>query len=158
MIPECITSLMNVFDLFGFCTEHKSSRRYHRIIKIIFVLHIILAVVSTLVFIEYLNSQAQAIDTLGRINDVAKLSFELLLYWLSIWEMYLNREIQRLFFEDFRSIDTHLHDHQSFQLRSYRLKLLTQHLLGLIPHLVFLIKVILCERSVNFWCSYVFII
>lgn len=107
---------MDVFDFFGFSTHQKSSKRYHRIILIIFVLHIISAIVNTLIFIEYLNTQD--IDTLGQINDAAKFGFELSLYWLSIIEMYSNREYQKLFFKNVRLIDIQIDKHQSFQLYS----------------------------------------
>lgn len=157
MIPKCITFLMNVFDFCGFCTQQKPSKRYQRLISIIFVLHIILAIVNTLIFIEYLNNQT--IDTLGQINDAAKFSFQLSVYWFSIWEMYSKRELQKLFFDCFRRIDIHFNDHQSFQLCSYRLKFLAHQLLGGFVRLISLRRVIGCGRiTLGFWCSYVFIL
>lgn len=157
MIPKCITFLMNVFDFCGFCTQQKPSKRYQRLISIIFVLHIILAIVNTLIFIEYLNNQT--IDTLGQINDAAKFSFQLSVYWFSIWEMYSKREMQKLFFDCFRRIDIHFNDHQSFQLCSYRLKFLAHQLLGGFVRLISLRRVIGCGRiTLGFWCSYVFIL
>lgn len=155
MIPECINFFMNVFDFSGFCTQQKSSRRYQRKILILFVLHIISAIVNTLIFINYVNRQA--IDILGKTNDIIKLSCELSLYWLSILEMYSKRKIQKLFFENFRRIDIHFYDHRTFQLGSYRLKFLTQQIICLFTFLFYLRIIILCYDILDFWCSYAFI-
>lgn len=121
MYPNWMLNLLFYFDLWGFCTQFKRSSNQPKFDRLIFIFHIIFASIATSFISKYLNRPNN--DTLGNINDVLKFTDLLLVYWLSIFELYINRRVQWQFWCIVHYIDRRFCSLQRFDLGHYPLKI-----------------------------------
>lgn len=118
-----LVNLTFFFDLWGLCTEFKDSPRQLSFDRIIFVLHILLAIVFTVLTFVFLKRPVQ--DYLGIFNDSVKLNSMLLVYWLSILESYSTRRTLKKFWIIVQQIDQQFCSHQFLCFKSYFVKMIT---------------------------------
>lgn len=118
MYPKWMRALLLYFDLWGFFTQFNQSQRFDRLI---FVLHIILASVTTFVFVQFLSRTFG--DKLGTINDHIKYCAILVVYWLSLLELFSKRKAHRRFWISLENIDKQFCCHQNLRFRTYILKI-----------------------------------
>lgn len=118
MYPKWTRALLMYFNFCGFFTQFD---RFHRFDQLIFVLNIILASVTTLIIVKFLCRSIG--DQLGTVNDSLKLCALLILYWLSILELFSKRKTQRQFWDCLQRIDKEFCCHQNLRFRAYLLKI-----------------------------------
>lgn len=120
MYPNWMFNLLLYFDLWGFCSQFKRYPNQTKYFRLILALHTLLATVATVFISQYLAKSSK--DKLGTINDILKFSFLLLVYWLSIFELYLKRRNQKQFWYITDYIDREFCSFQRFNLGYYPLK------------------------------------
>lgn len=152
-------ALFVYFDLWGFSTQFRQSLNHPKIVRTIFIVHIILAMITTLAVLKFVNRPNN--DKLSSINDSIKLTAIVLVYWLSVIELYLKKETQRKFWTIVQNIDEYFCCHRHFHVKIYILKLTVYFILTIIMFLNFLKRLILTKKSQLFyywfWFWYAFV-
>lgn len=155
MYPTCMTKLFLYFDLWGFSTQFRS--KHQKFYRIIFIVHIVSAMVTTIVTIRFLNRPNN--DKLGSVNDTIKMISIVLVYWLSILELHSKQESQRKFWEIVQNIDEHFCCHQHFRINTYILKLMVYVALVLAMYLNYLKRIIVANKRelfhFEFWYTFI---
>lgn len=156
MLPKWMIYILHYFDLCAFCTAIKSSQRYQKIVRLSFLSHVIIATISTLFIIRYLNRPIS--DILGTVNDIVKFGVGLSVYWSSILEMNLNCDAQKLFWMRFQKIHNQYCTHQSFLLRNYLIKCAIYSIAMFFIFFSYFWKIIACNvKFLYFFFSYLFV-
>lgn len=117
--------LFRYFDIFSFCTEYLPTKRYSQFVQCTFAFHIASATITTGSIILYMNRPM--LDDLGKANDMVKFVCGLLVYWISIFEMYSSRSAQQRFWQRINDIDRQCCSHRSLIQSGYLLKVLFLH-------------------------------
>lgn len=157
MYPKWMKKLFLHFDLWGFCTQFKQSLSQPGIKRILFIFHIISAMIATIVLLNFLIRPTN--DILSSVNDAVKLIAMLLLYWLSILELYLKQETQEQFWKIVQNIDEHFCCHRHFHIKTYIFKFIVYFIVVLIIFLNYLKRLIATKKSelYNFCFWYAFV-
>lgn len=147
MYPKWMLNLLLYFDLWGFCTQFNRSPNSNqvKIDRLIFIFHMIFASIATLFICNYLKRPDN--DTLANINDVLKFTDLLLVYWLSIFELYTNRRIQKEFWSIVRYIDKRFCSLQRFDLGHYPLKIKIYFTLTILNNCIFFNRIFSTART-----------
>lgn len=121
MYPKWIFYFSRYFDLLGFCTGVSAKSSQHpKSVHFIFMFHIVQITILTVQAIEFLTrAGSSGNNKLGTINDDLKNITTLLIYWSSIFELYLKRDTQKEFWRRFNEIDEHYCSHRRFFLRDF---------------------------------------
>lgn len=121
MYPKWIFYFSRYFDLLGFCTGVSAKSLQHpKSVHFIFMFHIVQITILTVQAIEFLTrAGSSGNNKLGTINDDLKNITTLLIYWSSIFELYLKRDTQKEFWRRFNEIDEHYCSHRRFFLRDF---------------------------------------
>lgn len=156
MYPKWMLRLLFYFDLWGFCTQFRPNQPQFD--RFILVLHILLASITTTFISKYVFRPGN--DRLGRVNDICKFTVLLLLYWLSIFELYFKRKSQRHFWCIVHYIDKHFCSLQRFDLGFYTLKIKIYLSLSIIANVFFFKRLLTTTLTeyIYFWLCYLFII
>lgn len=156
MHPKWLNNLFVFFDLYGFSTEFRETPKQRKFHSVILISHIILASVATSRIVLYLLRPVD--DQLGTINDIFKFSALVLVYWLSLFEFYLQRKNQKQFWQYVSEIDRKFCCHQHFKLASYQIKMKVYFILSTLAYFLYLERLVENTGStfLYFWMSYVF--
>lgn len=158
MYPRWMLNLLFYFDLWGFCTQIKRSPNQLKFDRSMLTLHIIFASISTLLISKYLSRPGD--DKLGMVNDIMKFTVLLLVYWLSIFELYSKRRIQRQFWCIVHYIDKRFCSLQRFNLGYYPMKIEIYFTLTIFIHSIFFKQLLSSTRIkfLYFWITYILIV
>lgn len=154
--PRWMLNLLFYFDLWGFCTQFKRSPKQRNFHRLILATHTIVASVATSLIAKYM----QRLDgdlSLRAVNDVLKFTVLLLVYWLSIFELYSKRYTQRKFWYIVHYIDKRFCSLQRFDLGKYPSKLQIYFLLSLFVYCIDF-KQLFSVEFVSFWLCYLFVV
>lgn len=154
--PRWMLNLLFYFDLWGFCTQFKRSPKQRNFHRLTLATHTILAFVATSLIAKYL----QRLDgdlSLRAVNDVLKFTVLLLVYWLSIFELYSKRYTQRKFWYIVDYIDKRFCSLQRFNLGKYPLKLQIYFLSSLFVYCIDF-KQLFSVEFVSFWMCYLYVV
>lgn len=158
MYPQWMLNLLFYFDLWGFCTQFKRSTNQLKFDRLILMLHVFLASTVTSFIWKYLARPDD--DKLGTVNDIMKFTNLLLVYWLSIFELYINRRIQKQFWYIVHYIDERFCSLQRFDLGHYPLKTKIYFTLTIFIHSIFFKRLLTTTRIefFYFWISYLLVV
>lgn len=147
-------ALLLYFDLCGFSTQFVQSHKFDRLI---FIVHIILVTVTTVMIGKFLIRPVD--DKLGTINDSIKFFTILIMYWLSILELYSKRNIHRKFWGRLQEIDKKNCCHKNLHFRAYILKISIYFMLYMSMYLNYLKILFSTDNSdlYYFWFCYTYI-
>lgn len=158
MYPRWMLSLLFYFDLWGLCTQFKRSPTQPNFHRLILAVHTFLASMATSLIFQYLFFLSLVDDLpLRAVNDVLKFTVLLLVYWLSIMELYSKRYTQRKFWHIVDYIDKRFCSLQRFDLGSYPIKLEIYFSLSLFVYCIDF-KQLFSVKFVSFWLCYLFIV
>lgn len=157
MYPKWMKFLLLYFDLFGFSTQFNTSQNHSVLYRIIFFIHFILAVVSSLAILTFLRRPI--FDKLGAINDSLKLCVTLLVYWLSLFELYFRQKTQKHFWIITQKIDKKFYTHHKLRFRAYALLMSFYSILYVLMYLNYVFRIFSNKRSEFnfFWACYSFV-
>lgn len=127
-----MTYILLYFDVWGFSTHYKDSWCHKKNYQIIFVLHIVLASISTFVIVKFFERPNN--DQLGTFTDALKLFGALTVYWVTILELYIRQHSQRQFWHIFRKIDIKFCNHQHLRFNKYIIKMVVYMILFLVMY------------------------
>lgn len=158
MHPRWINCLLFYFDLWGFCTQFGKSSLHQNFDRVVFILHIILASVCSISVTMYLRTFAA--DKLGTYNDSLKLCGILVVYWLSIFESYIQRHSQRTFWDIIHEIDKQFCSHRNLYFKTYLCKIILYYIISILMHLNYAYRLIIAKQSelYFFWFCYTIIL
>lgn len=158
MYPNWLNRLFLFFDLCGLSTQFKTSINRFKFHFIILISHIILATVATVFIVLYLLRPDD--DEIARLNDCLKFFAFFVVNWLSLIELYLKRNLQRMFWHYVRLIDHHFCSHKQYKLRSYLNKLKIYFVCTTVAYALYLYRLIhnTGSKFVLFWLSYSFML
>lgn len=128
-----MNNLLFYFDLWGFCTEFRKSSNQRVFVSLIFLLHIILVSIFSVSILAYLTRFSA--DKLGTLNDTLKLYGILVVYWLSIFESFIQRPFQRKFWHTVDKIDKYFCSHRYVCFKSYICKFILCLVISILMHL-----------------------
>lgn len=141
------------FDLWGLCTQFEHSKNARRFYGFIFTSHIVLASIFTFSASNFLKRAIG--DQLGTLNDMVKLGAVLLVYWLSIFELYFNRTTQRKFWNIIEKFDNEFYCRRNAYYRQYLRKIVIYFLFFILFRLNYLIDLLLFAGRIHFfWICY----
>lgn len=141
------------FDLWGLCTQFKHSKNARTFYGFIFTSHIVLASILTFSASNFLKRAIG--DQLGTFNDMVELSAALLVYWLSIFELFLNRTNQRKFWNIIENFDKEFYCRRSANFRQNIRKIVIYFLFFILFRLNYLIDLLLFTGRIHFfWICY----
>lgn len=156
MYPKGIFYFSRYFDLLGFCTGLPTfSSRHFKYVHFIFIFHVIQASILTAAMVRYIREPN--IGGFALFNDYIKIIVALIVYWFSIFELYLKRNTL-LQFWDFCHLIIERHcDHRGFFLQSFVYRM-TFSLMGvLFSYIAFFVRVVSQSPSNifhQFWFAY----
>lgn len=158
MYPTWLRKLLFYFDLWGFCTQFKPHPKQQKIDFFILFVHIVLALISTILIFTYLTRPID--DTLGTLNDTLKFTVLLVSYWLSIFELYFNKKILQNYWKLFEFMDHRFSSHQQFLLGNYLFKMKIYFVVSMSANCVYFQRLISNSgiKFLYFWISYVFVV
>lgn len=149
-------NLLFYFDLWGFCTQFKRSPKQPNFHRLILVTHSLIASVATSLILKYIRRGDDELS-LRAVNDVLKFTVLLLVYWLSILELYSKRYTQRQFWYIVHYIDTRFCSLQRFDLGKYPSKLRIYFILSLFVYCIDF-KQLFSVQFVSFWLCYLYVV
>lgn len=157
MYSPWMSRLLLYFDLWGFSTRFNKLTKQLKFSLFFFVLHIILASISSYLIFKYLLRPND--DTLGTLNDLIKFVVMITSYWLSIVELFFKRKTQDRIWRQVEYIDQHFCCHRQFSRASYMFKLKMYFGLAGVGYFVFMYS--LCLKTgtkyLYFWFPYIFV-
>lgn len=157
MLPHWAKFLVRYYDCWGFRTGWNTSSGYKKFIRSILILHIILVTIVTIHIVHYLT-RLIINDTLATVNDAAKFSGALIVYWSTIIESNLECKSKDRFWKIYRIIDERYCKHRTTKRHwPYLIKLFIYFLGVTLSYLLVLRNVIQFAgtKYVHFWLSYV---
>lgn len=158
MYPKWMKNLIVYFDLWGFCTQFKVSPRQQKFDRLLFSIHLSLVSVATFGIGAFLIRPTN--DNMGLVMDVLKLGANLIVYWFSILESYLKRQMQRKFWKALDQIGQR--HRQCFRFDAYRIKMIIFFILLALMYLNYYILFISTDESAAilyfFWVSFTLIV
>lgn len=158
MYPRWMNNLLFYFDVWGFCTEFRKSSNQRVFVSLIFLLHIILVSIFSVSILAYLTRFSA--DKLGTLNDTLKLYGILVVYWLSIFESFIQRPFQRKFWHTVDKIDKYFCSHRYVCFKSYICKFILCLVISILMHLNYLYRLFVVKHSelYFFWFCYTAIV
>lgn len=156
MHPKWMRNLFLYFSLLGFFPQFKRHPNQEKIDMLIFAIHLIGISIATFFIWMYLTRPVD--DTLGTVNDVLKFTVLVGSYFLSIFELYAKRNIQKRFWILFRFIDQHLCNHERFSMAKYLSKMIIYFAVAILCYLVYFQSAVWSanDKYSNFWLSYIY--
>lgn len=154
MYSRWMNNLLFYFDLSGFCTEFRKSLNQRVFDSLIFLLHIILVSIFSVSILAYLTRLSA--DKLGTLNDTLKLYGILVVYWLSIFESFIQRPSQRKFWFTVDKIDKRFCSHRYVCFKSYICKFILCYVISILMHLNYVYRLFVVKHSelYFFWLCY----
>lgn len=152
-----LEKLLFYFDLWGFATQFNKCANQSIINFLIFSLHILLALTSSYVIIEFLLRPMD--DIIGTINDTMKFVTLLLAYWFSIFELHFNRREQSNLWQLMGHIDQQFYSHRHFFLAKYNIKIIAYFSITTLIYLDFLQHMLFKYQTefLGFWFTHVLV-
>lgn len=157
MCPKWMSNLQLYFDIFGFCTHFNGIRNQSTVYRIIFIIHVILATVSSLIILSFLRRPIP--DKLGAFNDSLKLCLTPVVYWLSIFELYSKQQTQKKFWNIIQQIERKFHAHHKLRFKAYVLIISMYSIFYVLMYFNYLLRIFTDKKSVFmlFWSCFTFV-
>lgn len=142
------------FDLWGFCSQFRTTPNQQTIYKIIFLCHLAVDFYITVVIIGFVSRPVT--DTLGVLNDLMKLCSYTLMNWIFVCELNFKHRTHKKFWHIIQNINNNFFSHEYLCFRVYLIEMITYFIVFI---LMFLNSLIYVRRSelISFWFAYVFI-
>lgn len=161
MYPTWMKILFLYYDFWGFCTLYKTPLRKPKYYRVIFAFHLFLVTFATVGIFLFLFRPIN--DVLGHLIDSLKLCAHLLVYWISIFELYLKQQTQQKFWNILNFIDKHLCSHRFNCFKSsYLLKIIVYFVIimtFLLNYVIILFSMTASNKSsYYFWFCYALIV
>lgn len=155
MYPKWLSVLMCYFDLWGFCSQFRTTPNQQTIYKIIFMCHLALDLYVTVVIVEFLKRPIG--DSLGVLIDSMKLCPHTLMNWISVCELYFKHRTQNKFWNVIQNINEQFFSHDNLCFKAYLIEMIIYFIVLILMFLNYLIYVRRSEL-ISFWIASIFII
>lgn len=158
MYPKWIKWLFLYFDLWGLCTQFRKCTNQPNFKVILFILHLVLASVATIIIVLHLLRSD--IDKMARLNDSLKFAVIFVAHWVSLIELYSKQTLHKIFWIFVFSIDQNFCSHQQFKLTNYLNRMKIYFSLAAIAYGFYFHTLIHNSGSkfIAFWLSYSFLV
>lgn len=156
LYPTWMKTLLLYFDLWGFCTQFKISKRQCVFNRVFLTIHLILVSMATATMVIFLTRPID--DSLGSLNDVLKVNSKIVIYWLSLLELNFKHRMQKEFWSILGEFNTHLRHKTQFNFRAFIFKMIVYFILLMLFYLNYIFGIItskINEMILYFmWISY----
>lgn len=123
MVPKCVSYFLFYYRLCGFHPECSVNKRQKLLNSLILMCHIVLSVWCAIRAYGTFIEEQSIMEFLDAFNFFTYYLNLILLYWLIIYDSYINRNTENKFWQIFFQINNKFCSHTNFQIRTYLISL-----------------------------------